>query len=365
MKRSVIAYMATGAGDWGGASRHLFVLLKTLDRKQFEPLVLFPKPGPILKTLEDMDIRYMIWPPHNYVQPWSYVAGIFLAAQLYKRNQVALVHINYGGFWRMAEVEAARILRIPTLAHLHLVAEHPGPSLRRCSLCIANSAYTAAASKLGRVPIEVVYNSVDLDRYDAAIDIRAELGLSPDDVVVTFAGQVREKKGVDIFIKAASLIPGSGVRFLIVGECRDKSRFSDAYTPESLNGEIAHDGRIRYIGYRSDIQNVYRSSDIVVMPSRWNEPFGLITIEAGASRRPVVAAAVGGVPEVVLHGETGFLFDRGDVDGFASYLQQLVESRDLRIRMGEAGRCHVERNFTTQPVRRLEQVYRRMIGPAL
>lgn len=362
MKKPVIAYMATSAGDWGGASRSLFVLLKSIDRTRFEPLVLFPSEGPILDVLDRMGIRYLIWPPHHYTNPFTYLGDVVRAAKLFRREHVDLLHINYGGFWRMAEVEGARLIGLPVFTHLRLVSEQPGPSFRRCTLAIANSHYTAAASNLGGVPAEVMHNIVDLDRYDAALDVRADLGVTADDIVITFAGQVRKNKGVDLLIDAAATIPEPRARFLIVGECRDKNRFPDSYTPEGLAADIAHDPRIRYVGYRSDIQNIYRSSDIVVMPSRWDEPFGLINIEAGASRRPIVAAAVGGIPEIVVHGETGFLFERGDVTGFATHLRRLVDDEDFRKKMGEAGRLHVERNFTTQPARVLEGLYDRALG---
>ena len=357
MKKPVIAYMATSAGDWGGASRSLFVLLKSLDRTRFEPLVLFPAEGPILEVLNQMGIRYLIWPPHHYTNPFTYLGDVVRAAKLFRREHVDLLHINYGGFWRMAEVEGARLVGIPVFTHLRLVTEHPGPSFRRCTLAVANSRFTAQASNLGGVPSVVMHNIVDLDRYDAAVNIRSELGVEPDDIVISFAGQVRKNKGVDLLIDAAATIPEPRARFLIVGECRDKNRFPDSYTPESLAADIAHDPRIRYVGYRADIQNIYHSSDIVVMPSRWDEPFGLINIEAGASRRPIVAAAVGGIPEIVVHGETGFLFERGDVAGFATHLRRLVDDAELRKKMGEAGRLHVEHNFTTQPVRVLEEIY--------
>ena len=357
-----IAYMGTSAGDWGGASRSLFVLLKSLDRSRFEPLVLFPAEGPILETLDKMGIRYLIWPPHNYKNPLTYLADIYRTAKFFKREHVDLLHINYGGFWRMAEVEGARLNGIPVFTHLRLVTEFPGPSFKRCTLAIANSRFTAQASNLGGIPFEVMHNIVDLDRYDAAIDIRQELGVAANDIVISFAGQIRKKKGVDLLISAAASIPDPHVRFLIVGECRDKTLYPDSYTPESLAADIAHDPRIRYVGYRGDIQNVYHSSDIVVMPSRWDEPFGLVNIEAGASRRPIVAAAVGGIPEIVVHGETGFLFERGDAVGFATHLRELVENEELRKKMGEAGRLHVERNFTTQPARALEGIYEKVLG---
>lgn len=361
MRKPVIAYMATSAGDWGGASRSLFVLLKGLDRSRFEPLVLFPQKGPILKSIDEMGIRYLVSPPHHYKSYWQYLTDMVSTARMFRRERVGLLHINYAEFWRMAEVEGARLAGIPVLAHLRIVLEKPSPSFRRCTLAIANSNFTGRASKLGGVPVAVMHNIVDLDRYDAAVDMRPDLGLGIDDMVVTFAGQVREHKGVDILIKAAASIPDPRVRFLIVGDTRDKARFPDSYTPESIAADIAHDPRIRYVGYRADIQNIYHSSDIIVMPSRWDEPFGLVNIEAGASRRPIVAAAVGGIPEIVVHGETGYLFERGNVEEFARCVNHLVADQALRERMGSAGRTHVERNFTTKPVRDLEALYERVL----
>lgn len=354
--------MATSAGDWGGASRSLFVLLKALDRTRFEPVVLFPERGPIFDKLDALGISYEVWPAHGYSNPFTWLSGMTRCLQLFRRRGIDLLHINHVAFWRIGEIDAARLLGIPVLAHLRLVMEQPGPSFRRCTLAIANSEFTGRASKLGGVPFEVMHNVVDLDRYDGAVDVRPELGLSPDDIVVAFAGQVRRKKGVDLLIDAARRIDDPRARFLIVGECRDKSRFPDAYTEEELRAEIGADSRIIYTGYRSDIQNIYHSSDIVVMPSRWDEPFGLINIEAGISRRPIVAAAVGGIPEIVVDGETGFLFERGDATSFAGHLNRLIQDKALRVRLGLAGRAHVERNFTAAPVRKLEAIYDRLLS---
>jgi len=106
--------------------------------------------------------------------------------------------------------------------------------------------------------------------------------------------------------------------------------------------------------------DVYRSSDLVVMPSRWAEPFGLVLIEAGLAMKPVVATRVGGVPEVVVHRETGLLLPREDVDALASGIGMLVGDRELRQKMGLSARQRVLTEFTTLPVRHLEQLYQRL-----
>ncbi len=180
--------------------------------------------------------------------------------------------------------------------------------------------------------------------------------------MVSFVGQIRDIKGIDLFIQLAHAIPGPSTKFLIVGECRDPARFPGSYTEARLRGEIGDDARIRYVGYRSDVENVYRASDIVVMPSRGGEPFGLVTIEAGACRRPVVATRDGGLPEIIRHGENGFLVEREDLAGLVRYTSMLVDDPELRQRMGQRARQIVEERFTEQPVRDLERAYDRLLS---
>jgi glycosyltransferase involved in cell wall biosynthesis len=160
----------------------------------------------------------------------------------------------------------------------------------------------------------------------------------------------------------ARAIAEPNVTFLLVGECRDPARFEGAYTEERLAREIGGDERIRYIGYRTDVENVFRSADVVVVPSRWGEPFGLINIEAGAAGKPVVATRDGGIPEVIRHGENGFLVDVEDFNGLVVHVRRLIGEADLRAALGRRARAIVESEFTTRPVRRMEALYDELAG---
>ena len=202
----------------------------------------------------------------------------------------------------------------------------------------------------------VIYNPVNLKRFDAGQNIRASLGLEQDNVVVSFLGQIREIKGVQDFIAMARRIEDSNVRFLIAGECRDPEKFSGSYTQEDIHAMIGNDERIRYIGYVGRVEDIYHSSDIIVMPSRWEEPLGLISLEAGACGKPVVATRVGGIPEIIEDGHNGFLVPPGDVDSLVRHVDDLVQNRERRISMGIAGRKLVERDFTQAPIRRFEDL---------
>ena len=357
-QRKVICYLAGAAGDWGGASRVLLTTIRFIDRGRYEPLLLLPSKGPITDVLKQLGVRYVIWgplrEPHSLVR---YMLAIASTMRLFRRNRVDALHINHANYWRPAEIIAARLLRIPVITHYHVVNRSPGPFVKYSAMIVAVSQFVAEQSEPSAVRKVVVHNSVDPKRYERATSIRRELGLSADDVVVAFVGQIRKIKGVDLFIRLASEISDPHVRFLIVGECRDPAKFEGAYTEEELRTQIAVDSRIRFIGYRSDIESVYASVDLLVMPSRWGEPFGLINIEAGAASRPIVSTRDGGIPEVICHGDNGFLVERDNLDELVRYARLLIENRKLRDEMGRRAREIVGTRFTTAPIRRLERVY--------
>lgn len=362
-RTKVVCYLSAAAADWGGASRVLFTNIRLLDRKRFAPLVLLPSNGPIVPLLDDLGVRYEFWGRPREPNGWAnYARDIARAAMFFRRNRVDLLHINHANYWRPAEVLAARLLRIPVVTHYHVVIDQPGPFVRFSSLIAAVSEYTANHSKPTNIPKAVIHNSVNLERFDRAADVRGELGIRPGQVVVSFFGQIRTIKGIDLFIRMAHAIPGYNVRFLIAGDCRDPKKFEGSYSEERLRAEIGSDSRISYVGYRSDIQDLYRSSDVIVMPSRWGEPFGLINIEAGAARKPMVSTCDGGIPEIIRHGENGFLVQREDLAGLIQHTQNLVQNEDLRYRMGQRAREIVEERFTTLPIRKLEDAYDRLLN---
>jgi glycosyltransferase involved in cell wall biosynthesis len=343
------------AGDWGGASRVLFTNLRLLNRDRLAPLLLLPRTGPIEDELKQRNLRYLIWGPLTELgNPVAYLRGFLRAWRFFRHERVSVIHINTSSFWRPAELLAAWTLRIPIIAHYHLINAEPGPFTKLCRAAISVSRYTAEQSLPETLPKPVIYNPISLDRFDAGHSLREELGIASAEVVVAFLGQIREIKGVADFIAMARQISGPNVRFLIAGECRDPGKFPGSYSEQDLKNMATGDDRIRYIGYMKDVENVYHTADIVVVPSRWQEPLGLINLEAGACRKPVVATRVGGIPEVVEDGVNGYLVAAGDVEALTDRVSRLIADPTLCMRMGEAGRARVEQNFTTRPVQEFE-----------
>lgn len=95
---------------------------------------------------------------------------------------------------------------------------------------------------------------------------------------------------------------------------------------------------------------LYRDADCCVTPSLWDEPFGLVALEAMAIGRPVCASRVGGLTSIVSEGETGFLFERGDSAQLAEILSRLLEDRTLRVQMGQAGRRRADQEYSWRSV---------------
>ncbi len=120
-------------------------------------------------------------------------------------------------------------------------------------------------------------------------------------------------------------------------------------------------GNIKAIGWRDHAAALalYGKADICVVPSIWEEPFGLTAVEAMAAARPVCASRAGGLTEIVRHEETGFLFERGNAEELAQRLRLLLDDDALRARMGEAGRRRVEEHYSWRSI--IERHYRPLI----
>lgn len=358
MQTHKICFFAGTHGNWGGASRVLFTNLRLLDRNRFTPIVLLSAHGPAEILLDEMGIHHEVWGPLTEPgRPLQYIRSMLRTCIWLKRKKVSIVHLNRANDWRPAELLAMRICRIPVVTHFHTVNIDHAPATRWSTAIAAVSRYVALHSDTQAVPTSVIYNTVELGRFSRGNNLRSSLNIAKDQIVVSFLGQIREIKGIADFVAMAKQVLGVDVRFLIAGQCRDMATISDAYTEDDLQNLISGDLRIRYCGYVEQVEDIYQTSDIVVIPSRWEEPFGLIAIEAGAASLPVVATRVGGLPEVIIEGTTGLLVAPGDIAAMAYHVDALVNNAKLRTDMGKAARIRVEQEFTDKPILALEGLY--------
>jgi glycosyltransferase involved in cell wall biosynthesis len=140
---------------------------------------------------------------------------------------------------------------------------------------------------------------------------------------------------------------------------KEPEHSTEHYT-ENLHQYIrdhAIESHIKFLGFREDIPTMLSQLDILVVPSL-QEPFGKIVIEGMAMAKPVVASRVGGIPEIILNGETGLLVPPGDTEALRRALYTLITNPEKRYAMGRRGRQRVEQDFAlSQNIRKTEEVY--------
>ena len=148
-------------------------------------------------------------------------------------------------------------------------------------------------------------------------------------------------KGVDLLLHALAKMSTGSWHATLVGSgthlnaCRSLAEQLGIASRVSFSGHVQHER----------LEEYYARSRCVVVPSRWPEPFGMVGLEAMARARPVAAFAVGGIPDWLVHGETGLLVDEADVDGLARAMERLLDDAPAAEAMGVAGAAYVERHF--------------------
>jgi L-malate glycosyltransferase len=178
----------------------------------------------------------------------------------------------------------------------------------------------------------LIYNGVNLERFSPRDrnEARQELGLPLDIPIVCSVAMLIPQKGLQHLIEAVSLLQHDrklpGLLALIVGEGGYRSEL------EQLAKNLSVSEQVRFLGRRSDVQTIIAACDAVVVPSVWEEAFGLIVAEAIASGRPVVASRIGGIPEVVSDGETGFLVGAGCAEEIAGTLLGIITGQQHAAR---------------------------------
>jgi len=169
---------------------------------------------------------------------------------------------------------------------------------------------------------------------------------------ILFVGQVIHGKGVDLVLRALTNVTGIWSADIIgTGNGLEKMR--------SLCGELGLADRVSFHGWvdHRQLGGHYRQARVVVVPSRWPEPFGMVGIEAMRLGRPVAGFAVGGIPDWLADGETGLLAREQDVPAFAAALTRLLYEPGLAERMGAAGRQRAEEMFSfPHYIDRLERI---------
>lgn len=201
----------------------------------------------------------------------------------------------------------------------------------------------------------VIHNAINLSRLPTPPlqSIRKELGLPDDSIVIASAGRLSPEKNYASMIEVAHIVTAQErhAHFVVFGEGCLRHELAEKVKLLGLTNQF------QFPGFRKGLPSILREIDIFMLPS-FTEGLPNVALEAFAAKKPIVATAVGGTPEVVTHGESGYLTEPRQIELMAQYILQLIRDSQLRNTMGLSGYAHVKNNFTfAKQTKEYEELY--------
>jgi glycosyltransferase involved in cell wall biosynthesis len=365
---NVLHLVINGGPD--GIKTFLLQLLRAIDRSRFNIGVCsFRNEGPGLDEMRQLGAEvFTLNSESRHFAPgtiWRYFRHI-------RSRGYEIVHANVGS--RIPR-GVARLAGCRTIAHVHGFPDGMVDRLRRGDpalqydfkigygfasdsivACSRHISETLASTCPVLIPkVSVIYNGLDLNCFrPAGLEetrrIRRAAGLPGDAIVVGFSGRLAPLKGPAFLLAAAESLVARypQLYFLLLG---------DGPLRAALEQQAASLGeRFRFLGW-GPVADLLPLFDILVQPSEV-EGLGFSILEAMACGIPVVASAVGGIPEAVIHGVTGLLVPPGDSQAIATAIETLIRNPGMRREMGLTGRTRAERVFDSRVMARsFEELY--------
>ena len=355
----------------GGTGNHLLSMMKYWDKSRWQVEILSRAPL-TARISPDVPIRYL--PPKKgiNVYPIPQIRAFGLIRQEISERNPAIVHAYF--FWPILfgrMLKRRRIIRtlienredqgfdwgVHEYSWLRMTRELPDRII-----CVSEAVKRTVMERerVDENRIVVIRNGVDPlpEVTEETAEIRKKLGIGEDHLVVGMVANFnRAVKGVSIFLDAVPEILRAvpAARFLLLGRGKEEKALRDKARAMGIESHIL------FAGYRKDIHRYYAIMDVSALTS-FSEGLSITLLESMSCGIPVVATRVGGNPEVVADGETGYLVPSGDIAAFASKTIKLLLDRDLRKRLGDEARKRLERNFSLRDVAlRYLEVYEGLI----
>jgi glycosyltransferase involved in cell wall biosynthesis len=214
--------------------------------------------------------------------------------------------------------------------------------------------------------LRVVKSAINTSHYKdearpaAQAELRRAYGLAPGAVLVGNASALTRQKGYEVLLDAAALLKQQGVPFhvLIAGDGELAAAL------ERQRRALGLEHHVTFLGFIQDVPRFLSGLDVLAAPSNW-EGLGTIILEGIAAGLAVAATSVGGIPEVIVHEDTGLLGPVGDAQKLAANLGALIQAPDLRRRLNAKARAHIAKEFSVAAmVQGNLAVYRELLGTA-
>lgn len=345
-----------------GSDRMLLESVGALSTSGWRVVSVLPAPGPLVEPISRLGSAVLFQPspvlrkaslsPSGMLRLVRSLGTLPSLLRLLRREAPDVVYVNTLTLplWLLA----ARLVRTPVLCHVHEAEEGlsrlvrwglAAPLLlatRIVAISRATETVLAASIRRLRTRTEVINNGVRGPEQPSAP--RAALA---GRIRLLVVGRISPRKGTDRAIAATKRLceEGYNVGLEIVGNTFAGYEWFEELVREQAAAPVLA-GRVSFTGFVDDVWAAYDRSDIALVPSV-SEPFGNVAVEGMLARRPVVAAAVQGLTEIIDDGITGVLVESGNGDGFAAAVRQLCDDWPSACSIAEAGRARAVEAFST------------------
>ncbi|MDP2923095.1 MAG: glycosyltransferase [Candidatus Omnitrophota bacterium] len=358
----VVPYLLTG-----GAERVVINLAKGLDRRKFNPIVCcLTTRGELAEELENNGIRVIVLGKKGKFD----ISVIRKLAAVIRENDIDIINTHLWGanFWGRIAAKKAGVKVIIATEHnedvwksgLFLMLDRWLVRSTDKIIAVSNKVKEFYVGKgIPEEKIEVIYNGVEsksLAGYESlAGSIREEFGIKKDEIVLAIIGRLVPQKGHRYLFEAVSALDGQyKVKVIVVG---------DGPLLRSLRSQVARlklQEKVIFTGLRKDVKEILGITDILVMPSL-REGLPMVALEAMAAGVPIIAAKVGGIPEIITDCQNGLLVDSENSKEISQAIRRLVQDRALLQKLGKNARHTFENGFTNEiMLEKTEQLYQRL-----
>jgi glycosyltransferase involved in cell wall biosynthesis len=381
MSRVGVVTLVDRLGTSGGAEKLALALTLRLDPERFDRTLVISRWGDhdpegtaeraVLAQLEEAGVGFVGLPRGGHKANALRVGSWRPLVRLLRSGGVAVLHSHKFGsnLWGSVLGRASRVPAI--VAHEHSWS-YEGQWLRRrldrdviarcadCFVAVSREDRRRMIELEGIPPERIAFipNGIPMPTTRSVGDVRGELGIAPGAPVVGSVGVLRSEKGMDVVVDAAERLVAEfpELRVLLVGDGPERAEL------ERRIGAAGLREAVRVLGYRRDVPDVLAAVDVAVSASE-REGSPLSVLEYMEAARPIVATAVGGVPDLIEPGVSGLLVPRHDPAALADAVASLLRDPDRARELGKRARERSRREFDFQvTVDRVQELYERLLA---
>jgi glycosyltransferase involved in cell wall biosynthesis len=352
-----------------GSDQTFLLLLKNLDTSKFFPIVVLPNEGPLKMEIEKLQIQVIISPILKLYRDMfsfkniikfvkDFFSGYSTLKKLHKLHNFDIIYSNT--FAVLIGAFFSKQKKIKHLWHVHEIIEHPNliasffPKMAYyfSDVIVCNSEATKQniidREKRNEKKCVVIYNGVN-NLNATSISKKSDFGFDDNDLIITLVGRISRLKGHNLLLKTfkEKLHTNENIKLLFVGSPVPGQEF---YLDTILNfiNENKIEKRVKILPFTSKLEDIWKITDIAVMPSTEKESFGLVAAEAMLANKAVIGANHGGLNEIIINNKTGILVEPNNVNELSKAIMTLINKPELREQMGANGNKRILNDFSIE-----------------